>query len=96
MRTSASFALTFAAWLSASLAVSAQTEAPAVHRHHRVHHHHHDLAAPPPARTEPVESAPSPIKQMFRPYAEPGEGDNNGLSRDPDDCNKGCIGGNPG
>jgi hypothetical protein len=33
---------------------------------------------------------------MFRPYANPGDGDDDGLSRDPDDCNKGCIGGNPG
>ena len=31
-----------------------------------------------------------------RPYAHPGDGDNDGLSRDPDDCNKGCIDGNPG
>ena len=33
---------------------------------------------------------------MLKPYAHPGEGDDDGLSRDPDDCMKGCIGGNPG
>jgi hypothetical protein len=31
----------------------------------------------------------------FVPYP-PGEGDADGLSRRPSDCNKGCIGGNPG
>jgi hypothetical protein len=33
---------------------------------------------------------------MFSPYPHPGDGDSDGLSRNPDDCNKGCIGGNPG
>ncbi len=93
MKTSATIALTFAALLSASLAASAQTQQPTVHRHP---HHHHYVAAPPAASTEPVESAPPQINQMFRPYAHPGDGDSDGLSRNPDDCNKGCIGGNPG
>ena len=35
------------------------------------------------------------LNQMFKPYAQPGEGDDDGLSRDPDDCMKGCIGGAP-
>ncbi len=95
MRTSATIALALVALLSASLAATAQTEQPAVHHHHRVHHHHHDLAAAPPAPAEPVVSAPPQANQMFRPYAHPGEGDNDGMSRDPDDCMKGCIGGNP-
>ena len=93
MKTSATIALTFAALLSASLAASAQIEHPTVHRHP---HHHHYVAAPPAAPTEPVESAPPQTNKMFSPYAHPGDGDNDGLSRDPDDCNKGCIGGNPG
>ena len=46
MKTSATIALTFAALLSASLAASAQTGQPAVHR---VHHHHHYVAARLPA-----------------------------------------------
>ena len=96
MKTSATVALTFAALLSASLAASAQTGQPAVHRHHRVHHHHHYVAARLPAPAEPVESAPPQTNKMFSPYAHPGDGDSDGLSRDPDDCNKGCIGGNPG
>jgi hypothetical protein len=31
-----------------------------------------------------------------KPYAHPGGGDDDGLSRDEDDCNKGCIDGNSG
>jgi hypothetical protein len=31
---------------------------------------------------------------LLRPYPE-GQGDTDGLSRDPDDCDRGCIGGNP-
>ena len=58
---------------------------------HRIHH---------PAAVQPV-PVPAPAPQpwwssLFKPYAQPGDGDNDGLSRDPDDCNKGCIGGNPG
>ena len=48
------------------------------------------------AAQRPGEAVESPQpNQMFKPYAEPGEGDDDGLSRDPDDCMKGCIGGNP-
>jgi len=53
-----------------------------------------------------MQTAPAPVPaaesgsvdrfQPFKPYAHPGDGDDDGLSRDPDDCNKGCIGGNPG
>lgn len=100
MKTSATIALTFAALLSASLAASAQTEQPTVRRHHRVHQHHHYVApsaVPGAVAQQPgaVESGPPQTGQMFRPYAHPGEGDDDGLSRDPDDCMKGCIGGNP-
>ncbi|HEX9170357.1 MAG TPA: hypothetical protein VF886_15775 [Roseiarcus sp.] len=91
-------ALAFVPFLSASLAAHAQTE-PTVH--HRYHHHHYVAhgAVPAPAAQRPGEaigSEPPQTNQMFKPYARPGEGDNDGLSRDPDDCNKGCIGGNPG
>jgi len=101
LRTPATTALTFAALLSASLAASAQTDQPTVHHYHHVHHHHHYIAhGPAPERAaarpgEAVETPPTATNQMFRPYAQPGEGDNDGLSRDPDDCMKGCIGGNP-
>ena len=66
-------------------------------RHHRHHHRHHT--------TQPATNRPAPaaqngnldtIRSPLKPYPHPGDGDNDGLSRDPDDCNKGCIDGNPG
>jgi hypothetical protein len=61
--------------------------------HHQGHHPAHAAPTPTVRRTlPPVQSGNS----QGRPYAHPGEGDNDGLSRDPDDCMKGCIGGNPG
>jgi hypothetical protein len=104
VKTSATVAVALAALLSAPLASSAQTEQPPVHHRYHVHHHHHYVAhnrAPAPAPTaqrpgEAIENGPPQTDQMFKPYPRPGEGDSDGLSRDPDDCMKGCIGGNPG
>ena len=99
----ASTTIALATLLSSPLVAYAQTEQPTVHHHDHVHrHHHHDVAhSPAPAaestRTaqEPEAVQNSPLNQMFKPYAQPGEGDDDGLSRDPDDCMKGCIGGAP-
>ncbi len=109
MKTSATIVLALATLLSSPLAATAQTEQPTTHHHvhhyyathHTVYHHfvaHNPAAAPAPIaqRPGPVESGHPQTNQMFKPYAHPGEGDDDGLSRDPDDCNKGCIGGNPG
>ncbi len=104
MKTSTMIALAVGPLLSASLTAYAQTELPTAHHHYRLHHHHHYVAhnpslGPSPTAQRPgetVENAPPPAtNQMFKPYARPGEGDDDGLSRDPDDCMKGCIGGNP-
>ena len=102
VKTSTTIALALAASLSGSLAAYAQTEQPTVHHHYHVHHRHHYMAHSPAPAPAPIaqrpgqESAPPETNRMFKPYAHPGEGDNDGLSRDPDDCMKGCIGGNPG
>jgi hypothetical protein len=111
VNTSTTVALAVASLLSGSLTASAQTEQPTVHHHYHVHHYvgphhtvyhhftaHNPAPAPEPTAQRPgvaLESAPSRINQMFRPYAQPGEGDDDGLSDDPDDCMKGCIGGAP-
>jgi hypothetical protein len=42
-----------------------------------------------------VPAPTTPLDPAFKPFP-PGQGDSDGLSRDPDDCDKGCIGGNPG
>jgi hypothetical protein len=69
----------------------AETAAP---RHH-YGGRHPTHAAPTPAVKRSLPPAHGGTLQG-KPYAHPGEGDNDGLSRDPDDCMKGCIGGNPG
>lgn len=46
-----------------------------------------------------VTSAPAAAQPWLMPYPTPypeGQGDTDGLSRDPEDCDRGCIGGNPG
>jgi hypothetical protein len=106
VKTSTTIALTLAALMLGPLAAFAQTDQPApyrhdpVHRYHRPHHIvHHRLVAHNPAEAPaagPAGSPPPATNPMFKPYAHPGEGDDDGLSRDPDDCMKGCIGGNPG
>ena len=50
-----------------------------------------------PSSTAPFMAQPEPnfFPYIAPPYP-PGQGDTDGLSRNPDDCNKGCIGGNPG
>jgi hypothetical protein len=41
-----------------------------------------------------VSPASTTSQPLLRPYPE-GQGDTDGLSRNPDDCDRGCIGGNP-
>jgi len=92
------FALAIAASSAAAQDAPASKNAPVAH-----HHRHHHTARP--AATRPVPAAQSgtlgPVRPpigpyLHGPYPHTGDGDNDGLSRDPDDCNKGCIGGNPG
>ena len=106
MKTSA-IVLALTTALSGSLAAHAQTGTHPYHVHHSYRSHEgarHRVARsavkhPAPAAERPgqtVENAPpSALNQIFKPYVQPGEGDNDGMSRDPDDCMKGCIGGNP-
>ncbi|HVO32279.1 MAG TPA: hypothetical protein VMU17_00085 [Elusimicrobiota bacterium] len=63
----------------------------------RATHHVHHIKRIPRDETVPVVIVPRPevAAPWSRPYARVGEGDDDGLSRNPDDCNKGCIGGNP-
>jgi hypothetical protein len=62
-------------------------------RHGHAHHHMHDgFQTMAPKAT----SQPAPVAfPAFAPYSN-GQGDEDGLSRHIGDCNKGCIGGNPG
>ena len=102
-----SIALALATLLSSSLAAYAQTEQPTTPYHHNHVHHvqgphhtvHHHFVAPNPAEA-PAATTAAPQAAPFglalphiAPYPD-NEGDEDGLSRDPDDCMKGCIGGN--
>jgi len=107
VKTSATIALAFAVALSGSLAAYAQTEQPNVrhHTHHYAPHHtvhHHTVAHGPAMAPAPVVAAP-PAPQaapfgLALPHIAPypnNKGDEDGLSDDVDNCNKGCVGGAP-
>lgn len=98
MKTSTTIALALATALSGSCAY-AQTEHPIVH--HRTHHyalhpavHHHTASAPVVTAQAPQAGPFGLALPHIAPYPD-NQGDEDGLSRDPDDCMKGCIGGNP-
>ena len=102
-----SIALALATLLSSSLAAYAQTEQSTTPYHHNhVHHvegpHHtvhqhfvvHNPAETPAATTAAPQAAPFGLAlPHIAPYPD-GKGDEDGLSEDQDDCNKGCIDGN--
>jgi hypothetical protein len=95
MRNNVCLLVAMCAVLAVSTAWAAESAAPRHHHHGR----HVTRAAPAPTAERPVpaaESRPDMSHSLFEPYAHPGEGDDDGLSRDPDECMKGCIGGNPG
>ena len=91
MRKRIGFALALAFILSASPARAAEA-GPAHPRHHRQYRPTSETERRPrPAvQPQPEES----LLPSLTPYARSGEGNNNGLSRNPDDCVTGCIGGN--
>ena len=110
MKTSTTIALALATVLSGSLAAYAQTEQPTPYHHYHAHHvqgphhtvHHHSVAHNPAEAPAPAAVATTPAPQAapfglafphIAPYPD-GKGDEDGLSEDQDDCNKGCIDGN--
>ena len=110
MKTSTAIALALATLLSSSLAAYTHAEQPTpyhhyhVHRvqgpHHTVHHRfvaHNPAPAPAPAaaaRTAAPQAAPFGLAwPRIAPYPD-NKGDEDGLSGDGNDCNKGCVDGN--
>jgi hypothetical protein len=106
VNTSTTIALALAMALSGSLAAYAQTEQPNVHHHthhyaphHAVHPHYARGPAMAPAPVVVAPSAPSAAPfglalPHIAPYPD-NKGDEDGLSDDTDNCNKGCVGGAP-
>jgi hypothetical protein len=107
VKTSTTIVLALTMALSGSLAAYAQTEQPTAHHHthhyYAPHHpvHHHTVAHGPAMAPAPVVVAP-PAPQaapfgLALPHIAPypnNKGDEDGLSEDGNDCNKGCIDGN--
>jgi hypothetical protein len=97
VRTAIALAITLGAFvLSPVVAASAESGESVLHHHHH-HKHHHAMEDAPHrvAHPAPAVAAPAAVTPGVKPYP-PGEGNTDGLSRDPEDCDKGCIGGNPG
>jgi hypothetical protein len=98
------FMLAFAlSTAGASLAFAANDTRPAPHTYHHPHRAYHRLpavreATPSPAPAAAARSAPQAAPfGLAWPHIAPypnGKGDEDGLSEDPNDCNKGCIDGN--
>ena len=92
-------ALAIGIGLAATLALPAFATEDAVlkplHHHHAYRHLHRSAESPrvvPNATTQaPAAAAPQSWFSHVAPYPN-GTGDEDGLSRDPNDCNKGCIG----
>jgi hypothetical protein len=84
----------------AVLAASAAWEAESAASRHHHHGRHVTHTAPAPTSERRVPAAESGsldrFHSPFKPYVRPGDGNNDGLSRDPDECNRGCIDGNSG
>jgi hypothetical protein len=107
MKITTAFLLAFSVSIAGISVAYGEDAAPATHHpYHHPHHRYHRLpAARDAARTpEPAPAAaaitPAPQAAPFglafphiAPYPD-GKGDEDGLSEDPNDCNKGCIDGN--
>ncbi len=90
MRIAIALAITLGAFaVLPVVAASAEPAEPVPHHHH--HKHRHPVEHAPHRAEHPTALGPAPETPGVR--SPPHEGD--GLSRDPEDCDMGCIGGNP-
>lgn len=94
-------AIVFGLCLAASVAIPAVAQEKASadaasHRHHVFHHRAASSAVIPSGATAQVPLPPVDViaAPSFFPHIAPyanGQGDEDGLSRDVNDCNKGCV-----
>jgi hypothetical protein len=90
-----SFCIALSCAAVVSLSAAAGETSPRVRHHARHAPHHVSIVAASPLAPRTPNAAPplSWLSQLFpnvKPYP-PGTGDADGLSRNPDDCNKGCV-----
>ncbi len=101
MKRSIGLGVAFAVVLAAVPAIAGETSGSgAIHHHHHAYRHaHRAVRAEAIAPNATAQVPPAAVAPAFAPAVRPypnGQGDEDGLSRDINDCNKGCIGGNPG
>jgi hypothetical protein len=103
MRITAAFALVFAfSFASLPVAYAIEDVPPASHPYHHHYRVHHRIPAVRETAPPPVVVAPPPAAQpapfgLAWPHIAPypnNKGDEDGMSEDQNDCNKGCIDGN--
>jgi len=104
MKTSSALALAFAISLASASAAFATEEGVATFRPHHYHHHHvvhehvyHHVPTAPVVVAPPAPAAQAEPFGLAWPHIAPypdNKGDEDGLSEDQNDCNKGCIDGN--
>jgi hypothetical protein len=89
MRLAAALAITLGAFALSPVFAASAEPAETVPHHYRHHHHtHHGAGRAAPAIVAP--EAVAPLTLGVTPH-----GETDGLSRDEDDCDMGCVGGNP-
>jgi hypothetical protein len=94
------FAVSIALSCAAVVSLSAAAGETSYRVKHHAHHAHYGVSsrfAPAPTTQASTHNPAVPpfswLAQLFpnvKPYP-PGQGDTDGLSRNPDDCNKGCV-----
>jgi hypothetical protein len=89
MKAAAGFAFAISL-VGVSLADATESAEPPTHPYRHVHCHHHRGPAAPNTATARPPAAPAPA--AARPaISPPVQNESDGLSRDPEDCNMGCV-----
>jgi hypothetical protein len=84
---------TIAVFAASAYAAGAVEDNPQHKPHHRHHEHHQHHAA---GWTRPLGPSSQPAPAVIRPVRPPPvQNDSDGMSRDPEDCNMGCLDNTP-
>lgn len=92
MRTAVALAITLGAFALSPVFAASAEPAETVHHHYQHHHHTHQHPVHGAGRSAPAVVAPEAVAPQTPSVRARGETD--GLSRDEEDCDMGCVGGN--